>query len=54
MNTIETAESLIENNFHDESISAQEMMRYIKSGVAFGICEESEDLEILKKSYGHG
>lgn len=42
----------IEDVFDSEEISTELLTAYISSsGVLFGICEESEDLTILEKSY---
>ena len=54
MNTTETVEAIVESNFQGESISAQDIVNYITQGDDFfGICEETEDLNELRKSYEH-
>lgn len=52
MNAAEIVEALVESNFPGENISTQEIVNYItQSDVFFGICEETEDLNELRKSY---
>jgi hypothetical protein len=54
MNTIETQEvqSIVENVFQGEECSFESLTAYITgNGTLFGICEESEDLDYLEKSY---
>ena len=49
MNTAETIEAIVENNFQGESISTQDIVNYItQNDVFFGICEETDC-----RNYGH-
>ena len=54
MNTIERQDvlTIVEDVFRDEDCSLESMTTYITgNGTLFGICEESEDLDYLEKTY---
>jgi hypothetical protein len=52
MSSIEFLDATVAEVFQDESISTESITAYISSnGILFGICEESDDLTILEKSY---
>lgn len=52
MITTETIMAIAEGSFQGENVSIQDIVDYItKSDVFFGICEEPEDLNALRKSY---
>mgnify|MGYP000948056744 CR=1 FL=1 len=52
MSTLEYLESTISEVFKGENFTNESVMSYISGeGILYSICEEPEDLEILKQSY---
>lgn len=52
MNTVEQVKSIVDGIFQNEECSNESITAYITgNGVLFGICEESDDLEYLEKTY---